>query len=384
MFRKNAILEPSHLESFRKQAECLNFPQRYHIYDGVTELCAENADCKALLSPPFIQDHSPIYGKWYLIIGASDNAFFHTSLTPVKSGWIDIEPTGDATMLTLRWGDWTFGTCSYGSTKVTITDSPTSCLQFISFSTKREGYYLQPCSDCLLWIDKAKENGQTGQNIEMYRRIPKLESFHLKIFQKHSACSNFPPIYHSYDGVTEVCHDNQDLEACDDLLKPLVLTKANPIYGKWFYVIGASDQIDTLNSLEKLKSSWIDVSLSSNDTELTLHWGEHIDGKCSHGTAEGVIRSLASQDSSIEFVNTSHKYYRNGSFLQPCPDCLLWRDTSTVGSITTRLLFLFRRTAQMDTSYLQMFQKHATCLTFPQTYISYDGVTELCPDERPK
>lgn len=73
-----------------------------------------------------------------------------------------------------------------------------------------------------------------------------------------------------------MCHDNQDLEACDDLLKPLVLTKANPIYGKWFYVIGASDQIDTLNSLEKLKSSWIDVSLSSNDTELTLHWGEHM------------------------------------------------------------------------------------------------------------
>ena len=94
------------------------------------------------------------------------------------------------------------GTCSYGTTKVTISDNPSSCckstvlcilhsnptsflhdishhgmypftpftVKFTSYSAKREGYYLQPCPDCLLWIDTVDESGQTGRNIDMYSK----------------------------------------------------------------------------------------------------------------------------------------------------------------------------------------------------------------------
>ena len=41
-------------------------------------------------------------------------------------------------------------------------------------------------------------------------------------------------------------------------------------------------------------------------------------------------------------------YPRNGTFLQPCPDCLLWRETSTVLDVPTRLLFLFSKRTRIS------------------------------------
>ncbi|XP_067087652.1 uncharacterized protein [Osmerus mordax] len=341
-------------------------------------------ECEELLKPLGLDDHSMIYGKWYLIISASDSLHFRVRHISVKSSWIDVRPTEDATVLLLRWGERIDGTCSYGTTKVTISANPSSCLKFTSYSTKREGYYLKPCPNCLLWIDTVHESGQTGKNIDMYSRTPELESLHLKSFLNHTACLNFPEAYTSYDGVTEVCSDNKDPDLCDDLPKPQALQDLTHIYGKWIYVIGVSDHSKSQYSPEGTQSSWIEVSPTTDSTDLTLRWGERIDGECKHGSATVVVEEQGSNRSSLEYSRSDVSYPRNGTFLQPCPDCLLWRETSTVLDVPTRLLFLFRRTAKLDKFHLDMFRTHATCLTFPQTYNSYDGVTELCPEERPK
>ncbi|KAL0979271.1 hypothetical protein UPYG_G00183050 [Umbra pygmaea] len=164
---------------------------------------------------------------------------------------------------------------------------------------------------------------------------------------------------------------------CKELIKPLVLEDHTEIYGKWIYVMGTADHLFFQNALRTLQSSWIDLLATSDHKVVTLRWGDRIDGKCVVGST---IATINGTTSTVQLHLSEHK----GQYLETCPDCLLWSDTTRNGDITGRYLLLFTRTGQMDPTYLDTYRKQAECLNFPDTHHTYDGESELCPDENKK
>ncbi|XP_042187410.1 uncharacterized protein LOC121847934 isoform X2 [Oncorhynchus tshawytscha] len=101
------------------------------------------------------------------------------------------------------------------------------------------------------------------------------------------------------------------------------------------------------------------------------------DGKCVVGATNATISGTTS---TVHIHLSEHK----GQYLETCPDCLLWSDTSRNGDITGRYLLLFTRSGKMDPTYLDTYKNQAECLNFPETHHTYDGETELCPDDNQK
>ncbi|CAB1322086.1 unnamed protein product, partial [Coregonus sp. 'balchen'] len=155
---------------------------------------------------------------------------------------------------------------------------------------------------------------------------------------------------------------------CKELVKPLVLEDHTEIYGKWVYVMGSADHSVFQNALGTLKSSWIDLSATSDHQVVTLRWGDRIDGKCVVGATNATISGTTS---TVHIHSSEHK----GQYLETCPDCLQWSDTSRSGDITGRYLLLFTRSGKMDLTYLDTYKKQAECLNFPETHHTYDGET---------
>uniref|UniRef100_A0A674DG91 Uncharacterized LOC115164373 n=1 Tax=Salmo trutta TaxID=8032 RepID=A0A674DG91_SALTR len=155
---------------------------------------------------------------------------------------------------------------------------------------------------------------------------------------------------------------------CKELVKPLVLEDHTELYGKWVYVMGSADHLFFQNALGTLKSSWIDLSATSDHKVVTLRWGDRIDGKCVMGTTHATISGTTS---TVHIHLSEHK----GQYLETCPDCLLWSDTSRNGDVTGRYLLLFTRTGKMDHTYLDTYKKQAECLNFPEKHQTYDGKT---------
>ncbi|XP_070992434.1 saxitoxin and tetrodotoxin-binding protein 2-like [Oncorhynchus clarkii lewisi] len=164
---------------------------------------------------------------------------------------------------------------------------------------------------------------------------------------------------------------------CKELVKPLVLEDHTEIYGKWVYVMGSADHSVFQKALGTLKSSWIELSATSDHQVVTLRWGDRIDGKCLVGATNATISGTTS---TVHIHLSEHK----GKYLETCPDCLLWSDTSRNGDITGRYLLLFTRSGKMDPTYPDTYKNQAECLNFPETHHTYDGKTELFPDDNQK
>ncbi|KAJ0067471.1 hypothetical protein NL108_007948, partial [Boleophthalmus pectinirostris] len=106
------------------------------------------------------------------------------------------------------------------------------------------------------------------------------------------------------------------------------------VLGKWIYVMGAGDPISYHKALDSLKSSWIDVALTSDSQTVTLRWGDYCFGRCINGEVNATVSGL-----SVTFRKNlcNHK----GHLLQTCSDCLLWADTFRNMDLTGRNLLLF-------------------------------------------
>ncbi|KAM6965155.1 uncharacterized protein FYW47_007491 [Aplochiton taeniatus] len=126
----------------------------------------------------------------------------------------------------------------------------------------------------------------------MYRRTPKLEDSHLKMFQRHSECLSFPQTYHAYEADTEVCPDIPTI--CVDFRASLNLQDPSVIYGKWFYIVGTADSTGSQIWLTRVKSSWIELSPLAGSTEIQLHSGNLIEGECQHESSTVKIKDQAS------------------------------------------------------------------------------------------
>lgn len=46
-----------------------------------------------------------VFGRWVYAMGAGDPQPYHKALESMKSSWIELSPTNDPRVVTLRWGD---------------------------------------------------------------------------------------------------------------------------------------------------------------------------------------------------------------------------------------------------------------------------------------
>lgn len=46
-----------------------------------------------------------VFGRWVYAMGAGDPQPYHKALGSMKSSWIELSPTDDPRVVTLRWGD---------------------------------------------------------------------------------------------------------------------------------------------------------------------------------------------------------------------------------------------------------------------------------------
>ncbi|KAM4577277.1 uncharacterized protein PAE49_007119 [Odontesthes bonariensis] len=162
---------------------------------------------------------------------------------------------------------------------------------------------------------------------------------------------------------------------CEELVKPFMPDDPKPVSGKWVYVMGAGDPTPYHNALGSLKSSWIDLSPTSNSQIVALRWGDHCFNRCIFGEVNATVSGLAT---TFRKNLSDHK----GHILQTCSDCLLWTDTFRNGDFTGRYILLFTRTGKIDLKDVELFKKQAECLNFPENFHSYDNKTEMCPDDK--
>ncbi|KAF3850929.1 hypothetical protein F7725_012701 [Dissostichus mawsoni] len=146
-------------------------------------------------------------------------------------------------------------------------------------------------------------------------------------------------------------------------------------------------------ALESLKSSWIDLSPTSDSQIVTLRWGDH----CLevNATVSGIATTFRSKLGALEIdlhakniISRSAVFKENlsdhkGHILQSCSDCLLWTDTFRNGDVTGRYILQFSiKERKIDPEDVDIFKKQVGCLSFPENFHSYDGKTELCPDNK--
>ncbi|XP_029916204.1 uncharacterized protein LOC115365373 [Myripristis murdjan] len=169
---------------------------------------------------------------------------------------------------------------------------------------------------------------------------------------------------------------------CEELVKPLSLEDRSPIYGKWIFLAGTSDNEDFLKHLKTVNNSWIELSPSSDSNVVNLRWGDKIDGKCIHGETNSTFSGNTTKVTFNFNMSTSDHV---GKYLQTCRDCILWTDNSemvTNGEAKKgRNLYFFTKTGKVEESQMEDFKKQAACLKFLSEF-HFGEITELCPDEK--
>ncbi|CAJ1068904.1 saxitoxin and tetrodotoxin-binding protein 2-like [Xyrichtys novacula] len=162
---------------------------------------------------------------------------------------------------------------------------------------------------------------------------------------------------------------------CKDMIQPYMPEDPKLVFGKWVYVMGAGDPKPYHKALESLKSSWIELSPTSQNNNLLLRWGDHCFNRCILGEVNATVSGLAT---TFRKNLSDHK----GHILQTCPNCLLWTDTFRNKDVTGRYILQFTRTGKIDPKDVEIFKKQLGCLNFPENFHSFDGKTELCPDDK--
>ncbi|KAK2837369.1 hypothetical protein Q5P01_014581 [Channa striata] len=161
---------------------------------------------------------------------------------------------------------------------------------------------------------------------------------------------------------------------CKELVKPFMPVDPAAIFGKWVYVMGAGDPKSYHKALECMRSSWIQLSPTSNEQTVTLRWGDRCFNHCIRGEVNATVSGLAA---TFRKNLSEHK----GHILRTCSDCLLWTDTFRNGDVTGRYIMQFTRTGTIAVKDVDIFKKQLGCLNFPEHFHGYDGKTELCPDD---
>ncbi|KAL3063101.1 hypothetical protein OYC64_002812 [Pagothenia borchgrevinki] len=157
---------------------------------------------------------------------------------------------------------------------------------------------------------------------------------------------------------------------CEDLLKPL--ENRSRVAGKWIFHAGVSDTGDIMGVLKDVNSSWIKLTPIPGSEDMTLRWGDKINGKCVYGN---INYTTPRNDSKVTLTFNETDHLHTLRHLGSCTDCILWTDT-TEEAITGRNLYIFTKTGKLDDLDLEVVKQQAACLKFP-TELFFADITDM-------
>ncbi|XP_077457441.1 uncharacterized protein LOC144074742 [Stigmatopora argus] len=180
-----------------------------------TSLCAASEpDCKELLKPLQLDNHSPVFGKWVLHVSSWDEPDLKNDLVAVNSSWIELSPSTQNGVISLYWADHlNDNKCLQGSADVTVSGMTSHATFNINNHTSyHEGKYYATCADCLLSEDTTllPDGKSKGRYLFLFTRNGELEPSELDTFKKQAACLNFPSEYHFSH--TDLCPDERKIQ----------------------------------------------------------------------------------------------------------------------------------------------------------------------------
>ncbi|XP_068166075.1 saxitoxin and tetrodotoxin-binding protein 2-like [Antennarius striatus] len=180
---------------------------------GLASLCAASEpDCKELVKPLMLDNHSPIYGKWVFHVGTWDKPGLKSDLVLVNSSWIELSASSDSTVMTLYWADRLGADkCLQGTANATISGITSHATFNINGHTSyHDGKYYETCSDCLLSEDTTllPDGKSKGRYFFLFTRTGDLEPSDLETFKKQAECLEFLPEYHF--GGKDLCPDDRE------------------------------------------------------------------------------------------------------------------------------------------------------------------------------
>uniref|UniRef100_A0A3Q2Z2Q8 Apolipoprotein M n=1 Tax=Hippocampus comes TaxID=109280 RepID=A0A3Q2Z2Q8_HIPCM len=181
------------------------------------------------------------------------------------------------------------------------------------------------------------------------------------------------PVFHFLFALATLC--GASAPDCKDLVQPLLPGDPQLVFGKWVYVMGAGDPRPYHEALASLKSSWIDLSPTSESNIVALRFGDYSFNRC---IFEEVNVTVVERVATFRKNLADHKGY----ILRTCSDCLLWTGSFRNHDVTGRFILQFTRSGAIDPQDVEMFKKQISCLNFPENFHKYDGITQLCPDDK--
>uniref|UniRef100_A0A672GBR0 Apolipoprotein M n=1 Tax=Salarias fasciatus TaxID=181472 RepID=A0A672GBR0_SALFA len=163
---------------------------------------------------------------------------------------------------------------------------------------------------------------------------------------------------------------------CEALTR--TLEDRTKILGKWFLYAGTSECEDSLTKLKTIKSSWLELVPIPESDDVTLYYGDKMDGKCYLGSANSTYDGQVTR-ATFYYNSSSHVHY--GKHLALCPDCILWVDSPQGESQGCRNTFLYTKTGDLAEADQVVFKKQLACLNF-KLDLFYGDSSELCPYQK--
>lgn len=95
---------------------CLSHATAPNCEDLVKPIMPDPSQVQFLVFFPFISVRTvrqklkvrlriKVFGRWVYAMGAGDPQTYHKALESMKNSWIELSPTDDPRVVTLRWGD---------------------------------------------------------------------------------------------------------------------------------------------------------------------------------------------------------------------------------------------------------------------------------------
>jgi len=173
--------------------------------------------CKDLLKPLVIDSQSPIYGKWVWSAGAWNKPGLKNAVSTVKSSWVELSPTADQGVITIRWADRLKqedkeDLCLPGGSDMSVSGSSyQTTLNIMGQTSTHEGRYYETCADCLLNEDTTLlPNGEIKERyLLLFTRTGQLDAAELEKFKKQAECLKMYPEYH-ITGTGDLCPDERE------------------------------------------------------------------------------------------------------------------------------------------------------------------------------
>ncbi|XP_020506582.1 saxitoxin and tetrodotoxin-binding protein 2 [Labrus bergylta] len=186
---------------------------------ALTSLCAAapHLDCKELVKPLVLDNHSPIYGKWVLHVASWDEPGLKHDLVAVNSSWVELSSSSDSSLITIYWADRLGDKCLQGLANASVSGMTSHTTFAINGHTSyHDGKYYETCADCLLSEDTTllPDGKSKGRYLFLFTKTGNLEQSELDTFKKQAECLNFLPEY--FFGTTDLCPDARKAAAADD------------------------------------------------------------------------------------------------------------------------------------------------------------------------